>query len=118
VLIEPKARVSLCSPGWQLASLIHAAPDLERVVPVALSIVCCRSAPEHLRGEGERLDELNTQIREERQVGGNAFVNATLLGGLHILRSCALHDALTSEDVEAIVEEVSPVGARCLAQAG
>ncbi len=101
-----------------LASRIDAAPDLERVAPVELSIVCFRYVPEQLRGEEERLDRLNKRIMEEIQVGGNAFVNGTLLCGRFVLRSCALHYALTSEDVEAIVEEVSRVGSRCLAQAG
>jgi aromatic-L-amino-acid/L-tryptophan decarboxylase len=101
-----------------MASLIDAAPDLERVAPVELSIVCFRYVPDALRGEEEHLDALNKQIMEEVQVAGNAFVNGTLLSGRFALRSCALHYALTREDVEAIVEEVSRVGARCLTQAG
>lgn len=52
---------------------------------------------------------------EEVQIGGNAFVNGTLLRGRFVLRSCALHYALTVDDVEAIVEEVRRVGERCLA---
>lgn len=101
-----------------LASLIDAAPDLERAAPVELSIVCFRYVPDSLRGEEERLDALNKQIMEQVQVGGNAFVNGTLLHGRFVLRSCALHYALTVDDVEAVVEEVSRVGAHCLAQAG
>jgi aromatic-L-amino-acid/L-tryptophan decarboxylase len=97
-----------------LASLIDAAPDLERVASVELSIVCFRYVPEQLLGEEERLDALNKQIMEEVQIGGNAFVNGTLVDGRFVLRSCALHYALTRDDVEAIVEEVSRVGAHCL----
>jgi len=97
-----------------LASLIDAAPDLERMAPVELSIVCFRYAPDKLRGEEERLDALNKQIMEEVQIGGNAFVNGTLVHGRFVLRSCALHFALTVDDVEAIVEEVRQVGERCL----
>ena len=52
---------------------------------------------------------------EEVQIGGNAFVNGTLLRGRSVLRFCALHYALTVDDVEAIVEEVRRVGERCLA---
>jgi aromatic-L-amino-acid decarboxylase len=97
-----------------LASLIDAAPDLERVAPVELSIVCFRYAPDSLRGEEERLDALNKQIMEEVQIGGNAFLNGTLVHSRFVLRSCALHFALTVDDVEAIVEEVRQVGERCL----
>jgi aromatic-L-amino-acid/L-tryptophan decarboxylase len=82
---------------------------------VELSIVCFRSVPDHLRGEEEQLNALNKRIMEEMQIGGNAFVNGTVLRGRFVLRSCALHYALTEEDVEAIIEEVRQVGERCLA---
>ena len=62
-----------------LGTLVDAAPDLERVAPVELSIVCFRYAPPHLYGEEERLDALNKEIMEQVQVGGSAFVNGTLL---------------------------------------
>ncbi len=97
-----------------MASLIDAAPDLERMAPVELSIVCFRYVPEHLRDEEEHLDALNKQIMEQVQAGGKAFVNGTLLHDRFVLRSCALHYALTKTDVEAIVEEVRQVGERCL----
>jgi aromatic-L-amino-acid/L-tryptophan decarboxylase len=99
-----------------MASLIDAAPDLERMAPVELSIVCFRSVPDHLHGEEEQLDALNKRIMEEMQIGGKAFVNGTLLYGRFVLRACALHYALTEADVEAIVQEVQQVGERCLAQ--
>ena len=99
-----------------MASLIDAAPDLERMAPVELSIVCFRSVPDHLHGEEEQLDALNKRIMEEMQIGGKAFVNGTVLRGRFALRSCALHYALTEADVEAIVQEVQQVGERCLAQ--
>jgi aromatic-L-amino-acid/L-tryptophan decarboxylase len=88
---------------------------MERVAPVELSIVCFRYVPEQLRGEEEHLDALNKQIMEEVQVRGNAFVNGTLVHGHFVLRSCALHYALTPDDVEAIIEEVRSVGESCLA---
>jgi len=98
-----------------MAILIDAAQDLERVAPVELSIVCFRYVPDHLRGEEDQLDALNKHIMEEVQAGGKAFVNGTLLHGRFVLRSCALHYALTEADVAAIIEEVRRVGGRCLA---
>jgi aromatic-L-amino-acid decarboxylase len=98
-----------------MVSLIDAAPDLERMAPVELSIVCFRYVPDRIRGEEERLDALNKRIMEEVQTGGKAFVNGTLLHGRFVLRACALHYALTQDDVEAIIEEVRTVGERCLA---
>jgi hypothetical protein len=50
---------------------------------------------------------------EEVQTGGNAFVNGTTLHGRFVLRSCALHYALTVDDVVAIIEEVLRVGVQC-----
>ena len=98
-----------------MASLIDDVPQLELMAPVELSIVCFRSVPDSLRGDEERLDALNKRIMEEVQAGGKAFVNGTILHERFVLRSCALHYALTEEDVEAIIEEVRRVGARCVA---
>ena len=52
---------------------------------------------------------------EEVQIGGKAFVNGTLLRGRFVLRACALHYALTEDDVVAIIEEVLRAGAQCVA---
>jgi glutamate/tyrosine decarboxylase-like PLP-dependent enzyme len=98
-----------------MASLIDASADLERMAPVELSIVCFRVVPGALRGDERRLDILNKQIVEEVQAGGRAFLNGTVLGGRFVLRSCALHYALTEEDVRAMLEEVQRVGAHCAA---
>ena len=89
-------------------------PDLELMAPVELSIVCFRYVPDSLRGDEEQLDALNKRIMEEVQAGGKAFVNGTILHGRFVLRSCALHYALTEDDVVAIIEEVCHVGAQCL----
>ena len=52
---------------------------------------------------------------EEVQAGGNAFVNGTILHDRFVLRSCALHYALSEDDVVAIIEEVRYIGALCTA---
>ena len=98
-----------------MASLVDDIPQLELMAPVELSIVCFRYVPHSLRGDEEQLDALNKRIMEEVQVRGKAFVNGTILRGRFVLRSCALHYALTEDDVVAIVKEVCQVGERCLA---
>ena len=98
-----------------LALLADDIPHLELMAPVELSIVCFRFVPDSLREDEERLDVLNKRIMEEVQVRGKAFVNGTILRGRFVLRSCALHYALTEDDVVAIVKEVCQVGERCLA---
>jgi aromatic-L-amino-acid/L-tryptophan decarboxylase len=98
-----------------MASLIDDAHDLELMAPVELSIVCFRFVPDSLQGDEQQLDALNKRIMEEVQVGGKVFVNGTILDGRFVLRSCALHYALTEEDVVAILEEVRQVGVQCIA---
>ena len=97
-----------------MASLIDEIPDLELMAQVELSIVCFRYVSASLRGDEEQLDTLNKRIMEEIQAGGKAFVNGTIIHGRFILRSCALHYALTEDDVVAIIEEVLRVGATYL----
>ena len=50
---------------------------------------------------------------EEVRTGGKAFVNGTTLHGRFVLRSCALHYALTEDDVVTIIDEVLRVGVQC-----
>ncbi len=97
-----------------MASLVDDVPDLDLMAPVELSIVCFRYVPDSLREDEEQLDALNKKIMEEIQAGGKAFVNGTILHGRFVLRSCALHYALTEEDVVAIIQEVCHVGEQCL----
>jgi aromatic-L-amino-acid/L-tryptophan decarboxylase len=96
-----------------LASLVDDIPDLELMAQVELSIVCFRYVPDSLRGDEERLDALNKRIMEQVQTRGKAFVNGTMLHGRFVLRCCALHYALTEDDVVAMIEEVCHVGAQC-----
>ena len=102
-------------PAQYMASLVDDVPNLELMTPVELSIVCFRYVPDSLREDEEQLDALNKRIMEEVQARGKAFVNGTILHGRFVLRSCALHYALTEDDVVAIIEEVCKVGERCLA---
>ena len=97
-----------------MASLVDDITQLELMAPVELSIVCFRFVPESLREDEEQLDALNKKIMEEVQAGGKAFVNGTILHGRFVLRSCALHYALTEDDVVAIIQEVCHVGDQCL----
>ena len=96
----------------RLASLVDAAPDLERLAPVDLSIVCFRYAPPHLHGDSKKLDALNQRVMEEVQASGAAFVTQTTLRGSFALRACILHYATTETDLDALVDVVRTTGAR------
>ena len=95
-----------------LAGLVDAAPDLERLGHVELSIVCFRYAPAGLRGDERALDALNKRVMEEIQASGAAFLTQTTLGGRFALRACILHYATTESDLAALVEAVRTLGAR------
>ena len=95
-----------------LATQIDRAPDLERLAPVGLSIVCFRYAPAHLRGDESRLDALNQRVMEDVQASGAAFLTQTTLHGRFALRACILHYATTEADLTALVDAVRDSGAR------
>ncbi|HEX5416907.1 MAG TPA: aminotransferase class V-fold PLP-dependent enzyme [Chloroflexota bacterium] len=96
----------------QLAGMIDAAPDLERLAPVELSIVCFRYVPDSRRGDDARLNALNKRIMETIQAEGETFLTNASLRGTFALRACILHHATTASDVAALVEIVRKVGAR------
>ncbi len=87
----------------RLAERVDAAPDLERLAPVSLSIVAFRCAPPSLRGDDARLDALNKRVMEQVQADGAAFITNTMVRGRFALRACILHHATTEDDVAALV---------------
>src|SRR5438552_6423556 len=98
-----------------LARLVDAAPDLERLAAVELSIVCLRYAPGRLRGDHRALDALNKRVMEDVQASGRAFLTQATLGGHFALRACVLHYATTESDLAALVDVVRETGARLAA---
>ncbi len=99
----------------RLAELVDAAPRLERLAPVELSIVCFRYMPEGPPLDGPALDALNKRLMETLQAEGGAFVTNGVLGGRFALRACVLHHSTTEDDLRALVTLVEDTGARCAA---
>ena len=96
----------------RLGEMVDAAPDLELMAPVTLSIVCFRYAPDGRRGGDGGLDDLNTAIMQEVQAGGEAFLTNAVLRGRFALRACILHYATTEADLAALVDVVRRTGRR------
>lgn len=90
----------------QLASLIDAAPDFERVAPVTLSIVCFRYLPLERKGDEEGIEQMNRALVPLLQLAGEAFLTSTVLHGQFALRACILHDTTTSDDLRILLESV------------
>jgi aromatic-L-amino-acid decarboxylase len=61
------------------------------VAPVTLTVVCFR------------FGDLAMEIAQAVQLGGEAFLTSTMLGGRPVLRACILHRDTTEADVEALV---------------
>jgi glutamate/tyrosine decarboxylase-like PLP-dependent enzyme len=95
-----------------METLIEASPDAELLATGPLTAVCFRYVPANWQGDDRSLDLLNQAIMEDVQVGGQAFLAGTEIGGRFALRSCALHYALSEDHVESIVGAVRDAGSR------
>jgi aromatic-L-amino-acid decarboxylase len=100
-----------------LAARIEEAAELELAAPQSLSIVCFRYAPPEQRGNGEALDTLNKALLESVQLGGQAFLSSTTLGGRFVLRACIINPRTSRDDLDAVVDLVRATGARLRAGA-
>ncbi len=95
-----------------LEKVIEASPDIQLLATGPLTAVCFRYVPPDWPENDERLDQLNQQIMEDVQLGGQAFLAGTDIRGRFALRSCALHYALDEGHVQSIVEAVRDAGSK------
>jgi glutamate/tyrosine decarboxylase-like PLP-dependent enzyme len=91
-----------------LAAMVDAHPDLERLAPVELNIVCFRFAPAGT--EPAQLDNLNEEILFRVQEGGHAVPSHTILGGRFALRVCITNHRTTRLDLDRLVSDVVALG--------
>jgi len=100
----------------RLAGMVEAAPDLELMAPVPLSIVCFRYVPDGWAVGEPRLDDLNKAIMQDVQAGGEAFLTNAVLRGRFALRACILHYATAEPDLAALLDVVRRSGGRLLSR--
>ena len=91
-----------------LAKLIHAAPELELMAPVSLSVVCFRYTRPGL--DDAALDALNEQIVVELQELGTAAPSGTIVRGRVILHVANVNHRSRREDFDILVREVIRIG--------
>ena len=96
----------------RLADAVEAAPDLELMAPVTLSIVCFRFRPAGWQGGDEELDGLNQRINDAVNDEGRYFFTPTSLDGRYSLRACIIHYATGEAEVDGLVAAVRAAGAR------
>jgi glutamate/tyrosine decarboxylase-like PLP-dependent enzyme len=104
-----------CAQAAYLAGLVDAAPELERMAPVELNIVCYR-----YKGDGlaeEMLDHVNEQLLVGLQEEGVAVPSSTNLGGRFALRVCVTNHRSRREDFDLLVRETLVRGRRLAAAA-
>lgn len=100
-----------------LGSRVKEHPDFELIVPVTLSICCFRYAPSNIKltaQGGEFLNDLNQEILTRVQFDGRVFISGTTLGKVFSLRVCIVNFRTEVDDLEAILDVVSEIGAEVL----
>jgi glutamate/tyrosine decarboxylase-like PLP-dependent enzyme len=89
-------------------TLVEAAPDLERMAPIGLDIVCFRFNPGGL--DDAALNSLNKEILMRLQEQGTAAPSYTTLNGRYCLRIAIANHRSTQEDFDLLAGEVRRLG--------
>ena len=92
----------------RLAALVDAHPDLERLAPAPLNIVCLRYAPAGVAAEA--LNALNERILVALQTRGIAVPSQTVLQGRFAIRVCITNHRTRDEDLDILVDAVTAIG--------
>jgi glutamate/tyrosine decarboxylase-like PLP-dependent enzyme len=98
-----------------LARAVDGHPDLQ-LESQALSIATFRFVPKELAGRrdepgvSEYLNELNEQVLDAVQRGGEAFVSNAVVGGRYLLRACIVNFHTAQSDVDALPEILARAG--------
>jgi len=99
----------------RLAERVRQGGDLQLMAEPSLSIVCFRFAPLSMRNDDEKLNQLNKQLLEAVQLGGDAFLSSTTINGAFCLRACVINHRSTEQDIDFLVDHIQQTGARLLA---
>ncbi|MEN8375147.1 MAG: pyridoxal-dependent decarboxylase [Gemmatimonadota bacterium] len=92
-----------------LAALIDSHPDLDRVAPAPLNVVCFRYAPRGAAPDAP-LDEWNQEILMRLQERGIAVPSSTVLRGHFVLRVANVNHRTRAEDFDLLVRETLRIG--------
>ncbi len=98
--------------------------EFELMTPVGLSITCFRYVPADLASSGSRegavatadlneyLDLLNNRLMTEIQLDGRVYCSNAVLGDRFCLRSCIVNYRTEAEDMDALLDVASELGAK------
>ncbi|KPJ77506.1 MAG: amino acid decarboxylase [Deltaproteobacteria bacterium SG8_13] len=97
-----------------LAELVDKAPELQRLAPVPLNIVCFRYIADGL--DEEALNRLNQEILIQLHEKGVAAPSYTTLNGKYAIRAAIVNHRSRREDFELLVSETIRLGAALAGQ--
>ncbi|WP_295815231.1 pyridoxal-dependent decarboxylase [uncultured Deinococcus sp.] len=103
------------------AGLVDADPQLERMAPVGLDIVCFRFNPGGLAGadlDGPALDTLNREILMQLHEQGIAVPSYTTLHGRYCLRIAIANHRSVQDDFDVLAREVVRIGREVMTRTG
>jgi len=89
----------------ELAERVRRADDFELMAPPSLSVVCFRYVDRSLRDENA-VAALNRALLERLQLGGEAFITSTELGGRFVLRACIVNYRSTRDDLDRMLDAI------------
>ena len=92
-----------CRLAEIMARRVDAEPELERLAPVALNIVC-------FRFRGPDSDRLNTEIVEALQTSGVAAPSTTTINGRLAIRAAIVNHRTREHDIDIVLDEVLRLG--------
>jgi glutamate/tyrosine decarboxylase-like PLP-dependent enzyme len=108
-----EAIAATCRAARALGARVDAEPELERLAPVTLNIVCFR-----FRAEApSKSDALNAEIVARLQESGRFAPSTTTLDGRLAIRAAIVNHRTTRDDALALADEVLRLG-RALAASG
>jgi glutamate/tyrosine decarboxylase-like PLP-dependent enzyme len=95
-----------CALARQLAERVDREPELERVAPVALNVVCFRYLFAH------DSDRQNAELVADLQESGAFAPSTTKLDGAVVIRCAIVNHRTRASDVDALVDAVLAIGRR------
>jgi len=97
-----------------LADAVRAATDFELMAPPGLSVVCFRFVDASAPNEASTAS-LNKRLLERLQLGGEAFLTSTELGGRFVLRACIVNYRSTRSDIDRMLAAIRAIGRELVA---
>jgi glutamate/tyrosine decarboxylase-like PLP-dependent enzyme len=98
-----------------LGARVEEEDGFELMAPVGLSITCFRYVPPDLGESPDReayLDQLNDRLMTAIQLDGRVYCSNAVLDGRFCLRSCIVNYRTEAEDVDALLDVASELGAK------